>query len=65
MPHARLLGLIAGIPAGVFYFLLFGFHFWQSLAVGFFVSSLFSVLAGIFLAVVKVAEKLNVNLDED
>jgi hypothetical protein len=65
MPHARLLGLIAGIPAGVVYFVLFGFHFSQSLAVGFFVSSLFSVLAGIFLAVVKVAEKLNINLDEE
>ena len=65
MPHARTLGLIAGIPAGIVYFLLFGFHFWQSLAVAFFVSALFSVLASIFLAIVKISEKLGVDLDED
>jgi hypothetical protein len=65
MPHARMLGLLAGIPAGIVYFVLFGFHFWQSLAVAFFVSSLFSVLAGMFLAIVKVAEKLDVDLDRD
>ncbi len=65
MPHARFLGFCAGIPAGVVYFLLFGLHLWQSLAVALFVSSLFSVLAGIFLALAKVAKKLDVNLDED
>jgi hypothetical protein len=65
MPHARALGLIAGIPAGIVYFFLFGFHFWQSLAVAFFVSSLFSVLAGIFLAIGKIAERLDVDLDKD
>jgi hypothetical protein len=65
MPHARLLGLLAGIPAGVIYFVLFGFHFWQSLAVGLFVSSLYSVLAGIFLAIVKISEKLEVDLDKE
>jgi hypothetical protein len=65
MPHARFFGFLAGIPTGVVYFLLFGFHFWQSLAIGSFVSLLFSLLTSIFLAIVKVAEKLDVNLDED
>src|SRR5438876_11540203 len=58
-------GLLAGIPAGVVYFVLFGFHFWQSLAVGIFVSSLYSVLAGILLAIVKISNKLGVDLDTD
>ncbi len=52
-------------PAGVIYFVLFGFHFWLSLAVGLFVSSLYSVLAGIFLAIVKKSEKLDVDLEKD
>ena len=65
MPHARALGLFAGIPAGIIYFVVFGFHFWQSLAVGLFISSLYSVLAGIFLAIVKISEKLDVDLDKD
>jgi len=51
-------------PAGVI-FVLFGCHFWQSLAVGLFVSSLYSVLAGIFLAIVKKSEKLDVDLEKD
>jgi len=38
---------------------------WQSVAVGLFVSSLYSVLAGVFLAIVKIGEKLNVDLDND
>lgn len=65
MPHARILGLLVGIPAGIVYFLLWGFHIWQSLAVAAFVSASFSVLAGIFLAIVKVAEKLDVDLDKN
>jgi len=65
MRDARVLGIIAGIPAGIVYFLVFGFHFWQSLAVGFFVASLYALLAGIFRAVVKIAEKLEVDLHKD
>ena len=65
MRDARVLGIIAGIPAAIIYFVLFGFHFWQSLAVGFFVASLYAVLASIFLTVVKIAEKLDIDLDKD
>jgi hypothetical protein len=65
MREASVLGIIAGIPAGIVYFVLFGFHFWQSLAVGFFVASLYAVLAGISLTLVKIAEKLHIDLDKD
>jgi hypothetical protein len=62
---ARVLGIIAGVPAGIVYFVVFGFHLWKSLAVGFFVASLYAVLAGIFLTLVKIAEKLDIDLDRD
>jgi hypothetical protein len=65
MRDARVLGIIAGIPAGIVYFVFFGFHFWQSLAVGFLVASLYAVLAAIFLTLVKIAEKLGIDLDQD
>jgi hypothetical protein len=65
MRSAPWLGVIAGIPAGIVYFVFFGFHFWQSLAVGFFVASLYAVLAAIFLSILKIAEKLGIDLDKD
>jgi len=65
MRDARVLGIIAGIPAGIVYFVVFGFHFWQSLAVGFFVASLYAVLAGIFLTLVKIGEKFGIDLHKD
>jgi hypothetical protein len=49
MRDARVLAIIAGIPTGIVYFVVFGFHSLQSVAVEFFVASLYAVLAGIYL----------------
>jgi len=64
MHAAKFLGVLIGIAVGLVYFLLFGFYFWRSLAVGFLFASLFSALGAIYLTVTKIAEKLGVDPDE-
>jgi ribose/xylose/arabinose/galactoside ABC-type transport system permease subunit len=53
MKAERFIGAIFGLLAGVSAYLLFGFHFWQSLVIAWFVGLLFAFLMAILIAVKK------------